>query len=288
MERQQPFRLMVIGILLLAALSAGCAGRRAAPEQGGLLILHWIERPNPHGPSTTAAPADRVRFEKFLSYDPQQKRNFSAIIANLREGDVIAYRMRRNEARVKVVTGHVNILGYDLLKYGHLAIVVNYPQRPNGPITPRLFSSESFIGPNTHEGIDTLKDHEWDAYRLDQWDRVDLARFHEFIGLVEKKAGRWYGYDFSGMFGLWNSNLRPNSPDNIGHDYICSTIVLAALYYSGVQLDAVRNNGYLDICTPLQVVSSPGRIITPPRVRLTTAGAPTPGTIAVTRVNAKK
>jgi hypothetical protein len=91
---------------------------------------------------------------------------------------------------------------------------------------------------------------------------------NEFIQLAMKKAGHWYVYDFSGMFGMWNSNLKPNKPDEIGHDYICSTIVLTALYYSGLELDAYRRGGLLDLVTPAQVIESKGRLITPPEATL--------------------
>lgn len=66
---------------------------------------------------------------------------------------------------------------------------------------------------------------------------------------------------FSGMFGLWNSNLSPKNPDDVGYDYICSTVVLTALYYAGLELGANRRDGILDLVTPAQVVDSKGRFI---------------------------
>ena len=83
------------------------------------------------------------------------------------------------------------------------------------------------------------------------------------------------------MFGLWNSNLTPAQPDEIGHDYICSTAVVAALYYAGLELDAVRNWGYLDLCSPKQVVSSRGRILPPPKARLESSAEWTSHTISL-------
>ncbi|MEJ2407549.1 MAG: hypothetical protein P8171_25460, partial [Candidatus Thiodiazotropha sp.] len=161
--------------------------------------------------------------------------------------------------------GDLAKLGYGLLKYGHLAIVVD-EQGDSGKL--RLFSSESFKGPNTREDIATLKEHSFDVYRLDKWNRVDVQRFHEFVQLAKDKAGKWYGYDFSGMFGLWNSNLRPTRAEEIGHDYICSTVVVTALYYGGVELDAIQRNGIADVVTPLQVVASKGRVIDSPKGEL--------------------
>ncbi len=236
-----------------------------------------MERPGFRGPSSAALPADRVVFTQFLSFDQHQPEQFPAAISALREGDLVAYRMTGTEVTRDVLRGRLNSVGYGLFRYGHLAIVVR-ERNPATTPTLRLFSSQSFIGPNTREGLDTLATHNWDAWRLDQWDRVDKSRLYEFVDLAESRAGGWSGYDFSGMFGLWNSNLTPDA-DSIGHDYICSTIVLAALYYSGVQLDALRNHGWLDICTPYQIVSSAGRVINPPPVTFATDDSPTSTTI---------
>jgi hypothetical protein len=263
---------MAFMLLGFCAVEAGNA-RKPPGEAQGIRILRWIERPNSHGPSTGAAPADKVEFTKCLTYNTDKKSTASFLVAReqLREGDVIAYKMKRAAARRAVLTGRLNALGYDLLKYGHLAMVVKDQKKADHLL---LFSSESFIGPNTRETVDTLAQHDWDAYRLTKWDRVDKQRLYEFIRLVEKHAGHWYGYDFSGMFGLWNSELEPKKPKDIGHDYICSTIVQAALYYSGVELDAVRNKGYLDVCTPQQVISSKGVIRTAPALKLVVTTEP--------------
>ena len=81
-------------------------------------------------------------------------------------------------------------------------------------IVTGIGSSQALKGPNIREDIDTLKNHSWDVYRLNRWDRVDKKRFYEFVNLVRQKAERWYGYDFPGLFGLWNSNLRPIKPQD--------------------------------------------------------------------------
>lgn len=246
---------MKLSSILVLAFMLGCALIPNDAHHKGLYVLRWVETPNPKGPSTAADPADVVHFNKFTSYE--QGQDFAAAKALLREGDVIAYTKSHREVTADMVKGGFNSIGYGLLEYGHLAIIVQDDSTTGGL---RMFSSQSFLGPNTKEDIDTLAKHNWDAYRLDQWDRVNTGRLNEFVRLAEEKAGNWYGYDFSGMFALWNSNLTPSDSRTIGRDYICSTIVLAALYYSGVQLDAVRNGGYLDLCSPRQVVTSPGRL----------------------------
>ena len=82
----------------------------------------------------------------------------------------------------------------------------------------------------------------------------------EFVEKSQEKAGTWIGYDFSGMFGVWNSNLRPSEAKAIGHDYICSTVVAAALYYAGADMKVSARAGWLDLVSPRQVVMSHGRL----------------------------
>ncbi|MFT5128207.1 MAG: hypothetical protein ACI8W8_001816 [Rhodothermales bacterium] len=238
----------------------------AGSVQAEWFVLRWIEKPAKNGPSKQVERKDRAHFLHRASYNhlKQGAADFMARKSELREGDIIAYKLDKADARRKIfLEGKLNIIGYRLLKYGHLGIVVKDPEDPT---KLRLFSSHSFVGPNVKEGLDTLITHSWDCYRLDKWDRVDKPRLYDFVAKSRERAEAWYGYDFSGMFGLWNSNLKPQKPSKIGHDYICSTVVVAALYYSGLELDAIQRGGILDLVTPKQVVSSDGRFIPLPEV----------------------
>jgi hypothetical protein len=248
---------------ILAMIS--CATTNNDQRGDGWFILRWAEKPSPHGVSTKADPKDRTQFDLIASYDQQHPETFKACKSKLREGDVIAYWLKKNEARKAIVCGDLTKIGYRLLCYGHLAILVQDPKDDHELL---LFSSQSLKGPNTQENFESLEHHSWDVYRLNQWDRIDRDRLHEFVDLAKAKAGNWAGYDFSGMFGLWNSNLEPSDAQHIGQDYICSTIVVAALYYSGLELDAVQRMGMLDLVSPKQVVTSKGRIIDLPDVTL--------------------
>src|SRR3954471_19080200 len=192
-----PTKLLAAAIpaLALAVVLAGCG--RDEPNHGGWFALRWIERPSAHGPSTRAAPEDVCAFVPCGCFDRRDgEPACHEALAGLREGDVIAYRLPPSEARREIAHGHLNVIGYRVLKYGHLAIVVRDPDHPERLC---LFSSESFKGPNTGEGLETLGKHHWDAFRLDRWDRVDTRRITEFVRLARDKAGHWYGYDFSGM-----------------------------------------------------------------------------------------
>lgn len=255
---------MDIRSLLLLMLD--CESR---PERGWF-ILKWIDQPRtPASEQASVDDASRTKFDLVQGYTVGED-DFTSIKPHLREGDLIAYRMKRTESALSIAKGELNTVGYQILGYGHLAILVKTPQSD----ALVLFSSQSFKGPNVDEGIDTLETHSFDVYRLDQWERVNHARLYEFVDLAREKAGKWYGYDFSGMFGLWNSNLKPATPSDIGHDYICSTIVLACLYYAGVELDAAKRNGILDIVSPKQVCDSEGRIIAAPDVTIEVAAYP--------------
>lgn len=250
-------------VALSAALLAGCA---ATDRHDGWFALQLMELPAARGPSTKAVPEDVVRFDEVLSYTARRDSGVLAkALSQIREGDVIAYRMSRWDTYRDVLFLKLNKVGYGLFKYGHLAIVVRDPATPG---SLKLFSSQSFRGANVREGLETLAGHDFDVYRLDQWQRVDRARLDEFVTTTIAKAGGFFGYDFLGMFGLANSNLRPSDPASIGYDYICSTVVVSALYYAGVELDAIQREGVLDLVTPAQVVNAKGRIIALPRVEV--------------------
>ena len=266
--------ICLLGAVCFSAMTFAAEADKSAeksPEQSpeksnGWFILKWMEKPSDNGPSKKAAPEDLAQFKQVHAFDhDKDDAAFKRTLEQLREGDVLAYRLGKWEARKEIFTGKLNKLAYRLYKYGHLAIVVRDPEDMS---KLRIFSSESFKGPNMREGLETLRTHSFDVYRLNKWERVDQARLNEFVQVAMKKAGRWYGYDFSGMFGLWNSNLKPAKPEEVGHDYICSTIVLTALHYSGVELDAPKRAGLFDLVTPAQVVNSKGRYIAPPDVTI--------------------
>ncbi|HWP59608.1 MAG TPA: hypothetical protein VNL14_17070 [Candidatus Acidoferrales bacterium] len=228
---------------------------------GGWPILHWMEAPPSNGVAPAGRASDQAEFRRIAAFDPHRDgdRTWRALKETLKEGDVIAYREAAWKTQLEILLlGKLNKLPYALFEYGHMAMVV---KDADDESRFRLLSSWSLRGPNIGDDLDSLRKYRWDAYRLSHWDQVNKPRLYEFIRIVREKAENWYGYDFSGMFGLWNSNLRPRTPDDIGRDYICSTVIVAALAYAGVELDAYHRYGIVDIVTPLQVVSSKGRMV---------------------------
>jgi hypothetical protein len=221
-------------------------------------MFRWVEKPSSHGPSTRAAPEDVAEFQLLVSHDESPDAAiFEQATSRLRVGDVIAYRMDRRQVRHGLLKGHLNKISYGVLRYGHLALLVADPVKPT---QLRIFSSEGLKGPNIDEDVAGLQHHDWDAYRLDQHPRLNCSRLAEFVSVTLARANRTRGYDFSGMFGLWNANLRPRRPEEVGNEYICSSLVATAFYYAGVELDAIRHRAF-DLLTPLQVVASRGRVV---------------------------
>ena len=183
------------------------------------------------------------------------------ITKGLEVGDVIAYRKDKWSARRELFAeGKVTVIGYRLFRYGHLAIVVEDPKVP-GRLA--LFTSQSQKGANVEEDIDSLRTHNWDAWRLDKWHRVDKERIREGVLRCQEKSGHFFGYDFTGMFALWNENLKPEEVDDFGTEYICSTAVVTLLYYGGFESDATPRQS-MDLITPYQVVRARGRFVKPP------------------------
>lgn len=183
------------------------------------------------------------------------------LASRLQVGDVIAYRKEKWSARRELFTkGKLTVIGYRLFKYGHLAIVVEDPDAPGRKV---LFTSQSVKGVNVDEDADSLQTHNWDAYRLDKWDRIDLGRIREGILRCKEKSGNFFGYDYTGMFALWNEDLKPEHTKDFGTEYICSTSVVTLLYFGGFESDATPRQE-LDLITPYQVVRAKGRFVKPP------------------------
>jgi hypothetical protein len=252
----------LIGRVLAASallLLAACSG---TPKHGGWFAVRWMEKPATQRALAEVAEHDEAHFEPVFSYNARaDAASFEDRVARIREGDLIAFRMTFWDAYRRILTLQFTKFPYRLFKYGHLALIV---QDPESPSQLRQFSSDSFSGVNAKYDLASLKTQDFDVFRLNQWERVDRARLYEFVGRVIARSGKWSGYDFLGMFGLNNSSMRPSDAQTIGRDFTCSTVVVSALYYSGLDLDAIRREGFFDIVTPQQVVSSRGRYIPPP------------------------
>ncbi len=127
-----------------------------------------------------------------------------------------------------------------------------------------LFTCNGTEGVNIKRQLKDLGSRDWDVYRTKDWSRIDKERLLEFlrISIVQEKGGESYG-DLSSL-GFGNANLKPRTQEDIGGGYTCSTVIAAALYYAGMELDKTRGSSHIDLVTPKQIVTSKGRFFTVP------------------------
>jgi hypothetical protein len=87
------------------------------------------------------------------------------------------------------------------------------------------------------------------AFPPELLDTERLSLFAQRAGLIGRSD-----YNWSAMFG-WNSNLTPNTLQEVSDEYTCATSVSAALHFSGLSLDSA----WWGIVTPGDIVFSVAR-----------------------------
>ena len=223
----------------------------------------WLQRAFVPRPSRLAEPKDRLFFEPVTSY----RRNMGEAglvekIKLLKEGDLVAASLGKIESSHDlIVNRRLNYIAYTVLDYGHLDIVVIDPEGSDEKV---LFTCQSFEGVNAKRRLQDLDNRDWDAFRMTNWERVDRERLYEFIKIaLDLGRNKDAYYDNLSAIGMRNANLKPVSKNDIGGGYICSTAVVSALYYAGVELDNMRSSSYIDLVSPKQVFTSEGRFFRP-------------------------
>ena len=218
----------------------------------------WIQRAFVPRPSRLAEPGDRLEFECVGRF---RRKNGEAGLgketALLQEGDLIAARLGKLKAGSDLfLKGEKYATGYTFFKYGHLDLVLRDQDAESELV---LFTCNGTYGVNSKRHLSDLGDRDWDVYRMKDWSRVDRERLLEFvrISIIQEKGPE--SYDDLSAAGFRNANLKPKTQEDIGGGYTCSTVIAAALYYAGVELDQTRASSYIDIVTPKQVVTSKGR-----------------------------
>jgi hypothetical protein len=177
--------------------------------------------------------------------------------ALLKEGDLIAARLGKLKAGSDLfLRGKKYAAGYTFFKYGHLDLVL---RDPDGGGELVLFTCNGTDGVNSKRHLSDLGDRDWDVYRMKDWSRVDRERLFEFVRTCINKGKGAESYDELSALGLRNANLKPRTQEDIRGGYTCSTVIAAALYYAGAELDQTRSSSHIDIVTPKQVVTSKGR-----------------------------
>lgn len=250
------FQVLIIVIL---TFNSGCVmnDKAMVPKPS------WLQRAFVPRPSRLAEPKDRLFFEPVTSY----RRNMGEAglvekIKLLKEGDLVAASLGKIESSHDlIVNRRLNYIAYTVLDYGHLDIVVIDPEGSDEKV---LFTCQSFEGVNAKRRLQDLDNRDWDAFRMKNWERVDRERLYEFIKIaLERGQNKDAYYDNLSAIGMRNANLKPVSKNDIGGGYICSTAVVSALYYAGVELDNMRSSSYIDLVSPKQVFTSEGRFFLP-------------------------
>lgn len=216
----------------------------------------WVKPTKAERVSHTIPKKDRARFQLVATHT-KHKGDPDRLLDIIEEGDVLAFRMTLRQKKDQILRGNVRTFGYFLMKYAHLAVAIRDMDNPK---QLRLYSSEAFRGPNLLDELGELRNHSFDVYRLNQADRLDIGRLREFANISAGNTNKWLGYNYFGMLGIWSNQLEPESPSDIGDDYICSTSVAAALHYAGFDLDRVRCCEALNLISPWRVIGGGGSI----------------------------
>lgn len=235
--------LIVGGIISLLPLSGGCS---ANAQHNGRLPFSLVER----------APKCEGKPLRIIVRNEEPGTSAEAFaIAKIRQGDVIAFQMSHAEAWSHLRRGGIQKLPYDVLRYGHMALVVPDPQQAQVSSDLRLLQLAMKQAANADSTTDYLKGKHWVVFRAE--DDLDRVKLHEFSRRVLVTAGDpKNAYDYGAVFGIRNKPYAPKSVSEIGDKFTCVTLVVAGLHYSGCPLNAVHRNGWFDIVTPRQVVES--------------------------------
>jgi hypothetical protein len=233
-------------------LTVGCS--HTNPHHGRF-PFSLMEKP----PSAKAAD-HKEKMKLIMTYSPEREQELEEIFGKLQAGDVIAFHMSHEQALGHLRKGQVQKIPYELFRYGHLALVVPDPAIPNATNEYRLLQLAMKQAANTQYGIDYLRDKSWVVYRPPNHS-INVTRLHEFSKRVIVTASDpETSYDYAGTLGLRNAPWQPESIEEIGEKFSCTTLVVAGLHYSGYQLDAIHRKGMSDVVTPAQVVESYGKI----------------------------
>lgn len=247
-------------MVLVAALIAGSSIPAGGEPHDGRLPFRLFERsPSPWVLSLSTKREDWSPLEVVAGHSRLAGAVQQDVIDGLRPGDVIAFHMSHREAWKHLSRGRIQKIPYDLFRFGHLALVVEDPARPAGAGERRLLQVAMKQPVDAGEELDSLDDRSWIAFRPGGGE-VDRGRLHEFVRVaVARASDRRKAYDYSGALGIINAPWRPERLEEIGDEFTCATLVVAALHYSGFELAAVHRGGLVDIVTPRQVVDSRGR-----------------------------
>ena len=230
----------------LIAISANCSN--TIPHNGRLPFT-WMEKP-PTSDLESSEPMQVIHRHSDPDTNPTDQE-----LALLQVGDVIAFTMSHQQAWSHLRKGKIQKVPYELFRYGHLALVV---PDPNGSDELRILQVAMKQAVTASDGFEYLDGKTWEIHRPPSGS-VDADRLASFTKQVtENAADPKRAYDYGSVTGWKNSPWQPETKSEIGERFSCTTLVIAALHYSGYELDAVHRGGRFDLVTPRQVVESSG------------------------------
>ena len=251
---------LLVGLISLFSLVSSSCSYKTGPHNGTFPFFNMEKPLSQRSAQKKAGTKSLVKLEKVLSYTPKQASDFSQISGTLQAGDLIAFYMPHSEARKHLKQFAIQKIPYELFSYGHLALLTPCHETDKVSSELRLLQVAMKQRANADSTMNYLKDKNWIAYRPPVGS-INNDKLHEFTQHVcanEKSA-----YSYIATLGLINGNTTPQSTSEFEDKYTCTTLVIAALHHSGLQLHTPRRNGFLDIITPRQVVDSWGCVILP-------------------------
>jgi len=212
---------------------------------------------------TNLTPQKMTKVVHYNAHEPSSP--FAHQVAQLQAGDVIAFFMSHQEARIYLKQKKIQKIPYELFSYGHVTLVVPDPNKKlhqQSKTDFKLLQVAMKQPVSASDSLEYLKDKSWIAYRPPAGS-INITRLHEFTQeSILKCSDPHKSYDFHATLGLGNGNLAPLIVDEIRNQYTCATLIVAALSYSGYELHAMKRNGRLDILTPRQVTDAWGVVRT--------------------------
>jgi len=179
----------------------------------------------------TSRAALKFHFERGVT-DP-------GILRKIEPGDLVAF------SSTDPKSGSLTVLMAALSQVGHVAIVFSMGKKL------RALSADSERGVYVDTLESCIQNRSFYVFSFPPG-LLDLSRLNQFASRAVF-MGR-LDYDWSAVFGL-NSNLTPNILLEAGDEYTCSTVVAAALHFSGLSLD----RAWWGIITPGDIIYSIAR-----------------------------
>lgn len=251
-------------VVFIVSVITSCSTQ--APHNG-LLPFSMMEKPLSKRSATFKARKSKQSPQKMtevVRYDAMSSTNptdLNKARTQIQAGDVIAFYMSQKTAREYLQRGAIQKTPYMLFSYGHLALVVPNPDKDINQQTHsdlKLLQVAMRQAVNTSDGLEYLADKSWVVLRPPEGS-INKVHLHQFTSEVVKKgSSSQKAYHYTAAFGLWNGYHHPVTPAQISKEYTCSTLIIAALNYSGYHLYSARRYGILDIITPRQVTESWG------------------------------